>query len=241
MGELQGRTKAPGNVVAACCADDGSACVVVDEDGQIWRLTPDLMPRGMLRVPGRAVACAMDTFGYFIAIADSAGGLHLLDRDGKPVARARTPRPLLHLAYVPEEPLLLGAADYGLVACFDAKGKCIWRDGLVANVGGMAVSGGGSRILLASYSDGLRSYALDGRQQPPRPVGEPCRLVALSYEGRRALVGGFRPHALLVDAEGQTLACHALAEPPVALALTALGEVCIVALADGLMQAIQLP
>jgi hypothetical protein len=66
-------------------------------------------------------------------------------------------------------------------------------------------------------------------------------LVALSYESSRAIIGGFHPHALLVDAEGHALATHALDEPPVALALAALGDAFFAALSDGRVQAIQLP
>jgi hypothetical protein len=241
QGELQGRTTLPGTVTAACCADDGSACAAVGEGGEVWRLAPDLMPRWQRRLPRQAVACALDAFGHFVAIADGAGSLHLLDESGRPVAQIQTPRPLMHLAFVPAEPLLLGCADFGLVACFDIKGKCVWRDGLVANVGGMAVSGDGGRIVLACYSDGLRGYALDGRQQAPQAVGEPCRLVAVSFDGQRAIIGGFRPHVMLVDAEGQPLATHALGDPPAALAIGALGDAFFAALPNGLVQAIQLP
>src|SRR5436853_547202 len=82
-------------------------------------------------------------------VADARGTLRLFDRHGRTLWKTDNPRPFQHLAFVPEAPLLLGSADYGLIACFDQAGACVWRDGLVAHIGSLAVSGDGSQIVLA--------------------------------------------------------------------------------------------
>ena len=50
----------------------------------------------------------------------------------------------------------------GLLAAFDLSCNCLWRDGLVATIGALAVNGSGDRIVLACYSEGLRFYNATG-------------------------------------------------------------------------------
>src|SRR5262249_14015304 len=143
-GELQARTTSSGVVTGTCVADDGSACAAIGERGEVWQLTPDLTPRWGSTLPKRATACALDPFGCYLAVADAAGGMHFFDARGRLVSRTQTPRPLVHLAFIPEEPFVVGCADFGFVGCFEPTGRCAWRDGLVAHVGGIAVNGDGS-------------------------------------------------------------------------------------------------
>jgi hypothetical protein len=239
-GGLQGRMRPAGMVTAACCADDGSACAAVGSRGEVWWLAPDLMARWERTVPQQAVSCALDPFGQLLAVADARGGLHLFDRRGQPVCQAQAPRPLIHLAFVPEEPFLVGGADFGLVACFNPAGRCVWRDGLVAHLGALAVSCDGRQIVVACYSDGLRRYNLAGEKHGRLALAEPCRLAALSYDGGRTLVAGMGNRLLLLDGEGQTLTDPPLDHPPIALALSALADTAFVALPDARLMAFEL-
>src|SRR5262249_37260907 len=133
---------------------------------------------------------------------DMMGGLHLFDRQGKAVWKVTTPRPLRYLAFIPEKPMLAASADFGLVACFDAAGKPLWRDGLVAHVGSLAVSGDGAVIALACFTEGLCCYAVD-RGQPQRIAqAAPCNLAAISYTGDVMLTAGLNDQAALRDREG---------------------------------------
>src|SRR5262249_53406119 len=151
------------------------------------------------------LAVALDPFGRRIAVADAGGHVSLFDRRGRQLARVETPRPLRHLAFVPEAPRLVGCADLGLLACFDPAGHCLWREGLVGHVGALAGAGAGGRTALACFSEGLRFSALAGRKEGGVAPPEPCRLVALSYDGGRLLVGGLGNRLLLLDRDGQTL------------------------------------
>jgi hypothetical protein len=201
---------------------------------------PDLRPRGFIRLQQRATACALDPFGKFLAVADAGGELHVFDAADELVCRTLTPRPLLHLAFIPEKQLIVGCADFGLVACFDLTGRCVWRDGLVSHIGGLAVNGDGSRIVLACFSDGLRCYDQDGQQKPPVRSAAHCRLVALSYDGRRALVGGLESQVWIADIEGKVRTSHELEGVPTALVLAPLADSFLTALPDGRIIAVQL-
>ncbi len=232
-GERQAQRHGEGPAAAACAAEDGSAYVAVGGRGDVCWLTPDLMPRWRRTLPFSPLAAAMDPFGRVLAVSDSRGNLYLLDHEGRSVGEAQTPRPLHHLAFVPEAPRLVGCADFGLVACFDMRGRCIWRDGLVAHVGSLTTSGDGSHIALACFSDGLRFYKLDGKKRPTLALGEPCRLAALSYAGDRALTAGLDRRLALLDPTGRTLSSATLDAAVTALAMAPLGGAAAVALADG--------
>lgn len=233
LGQRQAQVQLPEGLVAACCADDGSSYVAIGATGDIWWLAPDLTVRWQRTVPHRTVAAALDPFGQYLAVADVRGNLYGFDRHSRTVFQVSNPRPLHYLAFVPAAPFLVGCADYGLVVCLDPLGRCVWRDGLVAHVGALTVSGDGEQILLACYTEGLQRYDLRGRNQGRVAVGEPCYLAALSFEGGFTLAASLSSRLLLLDRNLQTLCTQAFDQPAVDLALTPLGDAAVVALADG--------
>jgi hypothetical protein len=239
-GERQGQARPLGALTAAALSDDGSALAVAGARGEVCRLAPDLTPRWQRALRHPAVAVAFDPFGHRLAVSDARGGLFLLDRDGHTLWEAQHPRPLHHLAFVPEAPFLLGAADFGLVVCMDMIGRAVWRDGLAVHCGALATSGDGERVVLACFSDGLRRYARAGGPQGHVTTAEPCRLAALSFDGRLALVAGRANRLLLLDSGGKALGIDLLERPATALALAALGERAVVALTDGGVVALDL-
>jgi hypothetical protein len=239
-GERQGQARTPGRLVAACGAEDGSYYAAVGKKGEVWWLTPDLIPRWERALSGPAVAVAMDPFGQYVAAADEHGQVRILDRNGGAVCELQSPRPLYHLAFVPAAPVVIGSADYGLVTSFDFKGRWLWRDGLVAHVGALSVSGNGHRIVLACFSEGLLTYSLTGQKLGRHGLAEPSRLVSVAYDGRLGLVAGLSRRVRLIDAEGQVLYTHGLERPAVAVALDALGETGVVAQAEGPLVALDL-
>jgi hypothetical protein len=232
-GQRQAQRRFAGALKAACGADDGSAYAAVGAGGEVWWLAPDLMTRWETKLPQPALTAALDPFGQYLAVADAVGGLHLFDCLGRPAGQAESPRPLHYLSFVPAAPFLVGCADYGLAAAFDVTGKLLWRVGLVAHAGGLAVSGEGEQVVLACFTEGLLRYGPTGQPLSRLAVAEPCRLVSVTFAGRRFLVGGMGGQLLLLDEGGRTLATHSLEQPAAALALGALGHDAVVALADG--------
>jgi WD40 repeat protein len=232
-GEHQAQVRPPGALTSACVADDGSAYAAVGERGEIWWLAPDLSVRWERFMPSKAVAVATDPFGQYLAVSDSRGNLHLLDRFGKLICGTLTPRPLHFLSFIPTSPLLVGSADYGLVACYDLSGRPQWRDGLVAHAGSLSVSENGGHIVLACFTEGLQRYSLDGKNLGRLSAGEPCRLASLSFDGRKILVAGLSNKVLMLDQTGRVLVSHSLERSPVALALGPLAKRAVFASADG--------
>ncbi len=241
-GEPQSHWSCPGELIDAAAAGDGGSFAVVGAQGEVWLLAPDLTLRWERRVSTRTAAVALEAFGRYLAVADGGGTLHLFDRVGHVVWQALNPRPLRHLAFVPEQPRLVASADFGLVACYDTAGRCVWRDGLVAHVGSLAVSGDGSALVLACYSEGLCRYRNnDPKTRQFLADTAPAHRAALSYDGKILLTTDRDRAVAWRNGEGKRrhdISCDA---KPVALALDALGERAVLALADGRMSAVAPP
>lgn len=238
-GNLQAHVQTPAPLVHACCADDGQSFAAVGAGGQVWLLAPDLTPRWERSVPQRGAAVALDPFGHYLAAADGEGGLCLFDRKGRSRWRVSHARPLHHVAFVPERPALAASADFGLVTCLDLTGNGLWRDGPLAHVGTLTVSGDGTVIALACFSDGLHSYSLAGPKRRGLGDAGACRLAAVSYDGQALLTDDLEQHLRLWDAVGSVHTAHALDGKPAGLALGATGEEAAVALADGRVLALR--
>jgi hypothetical protein len=233
VGGCQARRRFEATLTAACCADDGSACAVAGSGGEVWRLTPDLMGCWEKRLSHHVLSVALDPFGQYLAAADDHGGVHVFDRHGRSVGSGNSPRPLHYLAFVPAAALLVGSADYGLVAAFGPTGTLAWRTGMVVSVGSLAVTGDGADIFLACFSEGLQRLDPQGHCQGRVPAPTPCRLVGVSFDSRFLLVSGLDNRLSLVDRQGQVLGSHVLERPAVALAFGALGRDAFVVSAGG--------
>jgi hypothetical protein len=239
-GERQAQAHHPGVLVAAAGADDGSAYAAVGNRGEVVWLAPDLVPRWERAVPSPAVAVAMDPFGQYLAAGDTQGRLYLFDCCGRPLAQSHNPRPLHHLVFVPAAPLLVGAADFGLVAGFDMTCRCLWQDRPFVHSGSLATSGDGTRIVLACFTDGLRLYTRGGQKLGRQTLPEPCQMSCLTFDGRLSLAASIEHNLFLLDRDGKTLAKLALEQPLAALAVAPLGESGVAALADGTLLGLDL-
>ena len=198
------------------------------------------MPRWGRGLSRPATAAALDSLGQYLAVADNRGRVYVFNHLSKLVFKVTCPRPLHHLAFVPGAPFLVGSSDFGLVTCFDTSGKQMWRDGLVAHVGSLAVNGDGTEMVLACFSEGLQRYNVAGQNQGRVSVPEPCRLAAISYDGRHVLASGLGNHLRLLNRQGQVLCAHVLEKNAAALAFGAQSEQVVVALADGPVIALDL-
>jgi len=232
-GEPQGQRQIPDGLAVACCADDGSVYAAAGTQGEVVLLAPDLMPRWQTTIPHRATAVALDGLGQYLAVADSGGDVHCFDNTSKLLWRTTVPRAVHYLSFVPEKPVLVGAADFGLVLALDRAGKVLWRDGLMAHIGGLASDGSGQQIALACFSEGLCSYDLAGKRHTFPIRVPPCRLVALSFDGRLVLTANLNHRLELSSVADGLRGSYALDGPAVAVALGPLGDQAVVGLAEG--------
>jgi hypothetical protein len=239
-GRLQAQRLFSGKLTAACCADDGSALAAVGSRGEVWWLAPDLTSVWERKLPAPAQAAALESFGQYLAVADARGGLHIFDRQGRPMTQVESPRPFQHLAFVPAGIYVAASADFGLVACIDLQGRWAWRDGLVMHVGALAVAGNDGGVILACYTEGLQRYALSGERRTPFSTVEPWQRVAASFDGRVLVAAGLSKRLHVLEGDGRLRCTYALDAPPTALAVAALGDQAFVALPDARILALDI-
>ncbi len=230
----------PFSIAGVACADDGSGCAVFGSGGELCSLAGDLTTRWEKHLTQGLVGLALDSFGQRLAAADAKCRLWVFDSAGAPRWQAEAPRPLAWLAFVPERPLLIASADFGLVACFDDAGRWLWRDGLVANVGSLAVDGSGKNLVLACFSDGLCRYNGSGDRARPEAKPLACRFAALSYDGSTVLAIGLEGHVLLQRRGKSTRIVDIGRGAAASVALAPLGDRAYIAKADGTLLGLDL-
>ncbi len=232
-GRFRSQFHAPDRIACAAASDDGSAIAAAFGSGKLAFFGDDFTPQWEKSLPYSIRSVALDSFGQYLAVGDKSGALHAIDRKGNVIWQTSTARPLLYLGFIPESPHVVGAADFGLVTCHEFSGRCAWRDAPVSHVGSMTMTGDGSRICFSCYSDGLRSYSLEGARLPRHNATVPCRLAAIAHDGHCLLLADTTSRIHLLDMRGESIWSDALEKPPTALALDALGHRAVLALPDG--------
>jgi hypothetical protein len=236
QGNLQAHSRAPATVAAVAAAADGRHFVVLGQEGRMWLLSPDLTLRWEHGATGRGGAVAIAGEGERVAVAIGST-LYLLDNNGKGLWAVPTPRPLRHLTFVPEKPVVVGSADYGFVACFEVTGKMRWRDTPVANVGSLSANGRGDCLVLACFSEGVCGYTVDSGQGQ-RLAGEAaCHLADVSYKGDALLMAGLENRVYLRTNQGSFRGQINAEGPVVGIGLAPLADSVVVATAEGILAA----
>lgn len=224
QGELQARADIPDDLVAAAASDTGEVFIAVARNGQVYRLGPDLAVADRYAFRNGIQAMALDPHGSYFAFAETPPHLGVADVHGKLLWRVATPRTLLYLSFMPTFPYVVGASNFGLVACHDFRGNCTWKHGLVSNVGSMFLRGADSQILLACFSEGLQRYSYMGKDWGRTRIAEPCSLIAGPYEGELIAAAGLTPDLKLLTLKGELVARAGLEAPASLLACSAPGD-----------------
>ncbi|MCI0741701.1 MAG: hypothetical protein L0Y72_21930 [Gemmataceae bacterium] len=227
-GQIQAQTVFPETLAHAAISDDGAAVVAIGSNGLVRRLNLDFTVHWEKTWPAPLLAVALDPFGHWLALATGQGEVLLADArsaaQSQFVRKISCPRPLRQLAFVPTSLLLAGCADFGLAGMFDHTGAWKWRDAPVVHLGGLSVSGDGSVLLLACFSEGVYRYDRSGRAQKRLATPKPCRLVAQSFDDSLIVASGLENELWCFDAAGSLLQTAELEQPVTALALAGLGD-----------------
>jgi hypothetical protein len=238
-GSTTAQWQASAPLADAVVADDGSAAIAVTVAGQACYLSPALKPRWQKSIPGKALACAVEPLGRLLAVSESSGGVHFFDGLGGLAGHAKNPRPLLHLAFVPEKEVLLGCAEFGSVVALSRTGTVRWHDTPVAHCGSLSTTGNGRLIALACFSEGLACYGLRGDRIKVAPRPGPCRLAVLAYDGSSMLTVGLDGIVRLHASDGAIRGEWKPEANVTAIAFGALGTMAYLGQADGYVIALE--
>ncbi|MFW6125374.1 MAG: PQQ-binding-like beta-propeller repeat protein, partial [Pirellulales bacterium] len=234
--DLSGRTlaawAAPEPIRSADWADGTPVAAVLTEDGRLWWFEPSgqVASGPSIEAP---LAVAVDPFGHYAAVSSTLGETRLLDRWGRPVGRLTTRRPVSRLLFLHSEPNWIGAADHGLLGCYTLQGGVVWQENLLSNVGALAATDDGGTVLIACFGQGIQRFDWEGSPEGAYHVGTAVSRVTCTEDGSRIAAATLERQLLLLDRSGRVLWDAPLKEPPLELAIDALGRYLIVGQPSG--------
>src|SRR5262249_5296796 len=159
--------------------------------------------------------------------------LHLINRYGRPAGRLETIESLSHLCFVSDQPLVVGAAAFGMVMGVElvaARGggrlvpEILWQDRLLSNVGRLAISGDGGMILASCYTLGIQRYDLRGRNEGSYHLGGTVTHAVPDFPGRTIAAATLEGELAVMNSAGNVRWRTQLSRPAMALELDPLGR-----------------
>lgn len=175
-------------------ADAGNFGAAVMNDEKLVCFDQSLRPIWDVRITGRITALAIAPHGSHLAFSTDACRTYIVTIDKQETARLEDRRPLDHLAFLADEPAIIGASEFGSLISYTLEGREIWQENILNNIGDLSVSDCGRRILLSAFNHGIQLYNKKGKQRgafmidgiPSRVSGAATRtrLAALTLENR---------------------------------------------------------
>lgn len=173
----------------AVLAHSGDLGAAIVDDSQLVCFDKSLKPIWDVSITGRIKALAIAPHGSHIAFSTDSARLHIVTTDRRELAKIETRRPMEHISFLAEEPELIAAAEFGQMCRFSLKGKEIWNEHLMNNVGDMSVAEGAKRIFLAAFNHGVQIYNRSGQQLGAFAIdGIPSRVAAAATKTRVAVL-----------------------------------------------------
>ncbi|GAB5442470.1 MAG: hypothetical protein Fues2KO_28190 [Fuerstiella sp.] len=210
----------------------GNFAVVAQDGGRLVCLDHRLTPCWDAQITGEIVGVCISPFGSHIAFSTESSQVQVVTTDRRQVSRFQTQRPIDFLSFLWQEQSLICAAEFGHLSCHALNGDEHWNERIMNNVGNMAVSGDGSRILLSAFNHGVQLLNGRGRQKGSFMVDGIPDFVAVAASKRRLIARTIEHRLYWMTFEGEvSWGCDLASDPP--------REICIGPLADHLFLSTQ--
>lgn len=215
-------------------ADAGNFGAAVLQNNQLVCFDRSLTPVWDVRITGKITAVAIAPHGGHLAFATDGCRTHIVSVDKRELAHFDTHRSLDHLAFLSEEPALIGAAEFGNLCSYRLDGTEEWSETIMNNIGDLSVSGCGRRIMLAAFNHGIQVFNRSGRQRGSFMLdGIPSRVSGAETRSRMAVLTlEHRLYWLNFDGAVQWVA-DLSAEPPQSIRTGPLGDRLLVTTSTG--------
>ena len=171
------------DLTALAFADSGGAAAAAFGRDVLGWVEPDLKVKWRQSMPAAITAVAVDPHGRHAAVALSNGDVTVYTNRRKKLTRFTAIRPLDHLHFLASRPLLVGAANRGLIAAYDLRGRQELDVKTWANCGDLAVTGDGTRMAVAAFNLGVQRIDGAGRVRDTLSTGGSPSKVALPFRG----------------------------------------------------------
>lgn len=240
-GELLAQRRAPKEVIALATDDVGERLAAASRTGEIWWLDDELQIQHESRILFVPIAAAMDSHGNYLVVAGADGRNVLIDREGRKVSEFQARTGLTFLTFNPVDGAIVGADEQGYLCSHRFDGALEWETRHGANIGGLAIDGDGSTILLACFAHGLARYGGDGKKHGVYRYEHAPAMVCIDYQGSRIITASLERTLTELTYEGTLRGSRILLERPIAMALDALGRYLVLGFAHGEVKVLPLP
>jgi hypothetical protein len=232
-GRVVSVTRGFSSLSALALCDTGQAVAAVVRDTRLCRLDRRLDLTWSLDLPDTVLAIAVDPFGDYIAASLADGKTHIIDARKETVGRFQTNKALCLIALLATEPVLVGAAEYGLLCSYRLDGTPRWSESLLSSVGDLAATGDGSHLYLAGFSHGVLAFDGEGTNRGTYVLeGTPNR-VSASFAPRRLCATTLERHMYWIDASGEMLWAGVLPEDAARIRCDPVGNGVVCGLVSG--------
>jgi len=235
QGEPLSYSRVPNRIQAGAISDDGSliALLVDAEDAGLLLLNADFHVEVERPAPSEATFVTIDPHGRYIAVGTRQNTLYLINRYGRAAGRLETIGSLSHLCFVPDRPLMIGAAAFGMLtgvalepdrAHGRLETEIVWQDRLMSNVGRLAVNGDGGMILASCYTLGIQRFDLRGRNEGSYHPGGTVSHAVPDFPGRTIAAATLEGELAVMNSAGNVRWRTRLPRPVIALEMDPLGR-----------------
>ena len=182
---------------------------------------------------------ATSPFGNAVAISFVDRHNVVLDSRQQPIGEFTSIRPLRYLALASHRPVVIGAAETGVICSHTIGGALRFSEQIWTNVGGLTLNGNARTMLLAAFNHGIQRFNNRGRAQGFYDIGGTAHLASTSYIGTVIAAATMEERFVLLDLDGNILWQADLPEPLVALCCGPFGDQVVCGFASGLVQCLQ--
>ncbi len=158
-----------------------------------------------IELPFDCSALAMDPYGQYILAASVDGGFVLLDARGKRLQTVETIRPLAFAEFLVTEPVVLAAAEHGLIGAYDVKGTILWQEAIWSSVSDLTLIQQEGLTCLAAQNHGIQVFNGKGRSISSLVLEGTVNRLAASYSGNQIMAATVENHVYRIDTSGELL------------------------------------
>lgn len=212
---------------------NGKWGVAIVGEGTLHRFDRDFQSVWKIDLPEVGIAAAISPFGTHMVACMADAKNVIVGMHRRREAEFETMRPLSHVRLCLAEPVLIAAAEHGLLCCHSIAGQELWHEKLWSNVGGIDITGDASLIYLASYHHGIQTFDGDGGSVGSYIVEGTVNRVAVSYEPGRVLASTLERHLYWLDADGEMLWATTAPDDISLLQCDPFGEWCVCGFEQG--------
>lgn len=241
QGQISGLTRGFKSLSAVAWSDlAGDGAAVLEGSTLCW-FDRKLSVRWKADFSQEILAIDVDPHGHYAAVSLASGETFILTARKRKVGQYKTARPLRFLKFRATEPVVVGAAEYGLLCAHRLDGTELWDARLWSNVGDLCLSGDDQTITLARFNLGIQQLDAQGENRGSFFVGGTPNRVSTSFVTGRLAVTTVERDLYWIESTGELLWAVTLPADVRALCTDALGTGFVCGFSSGALYRLQWP